>query len=98
MKLVGIGSNVGKERTKNNNVSHSQEGLIGIWDMKMKQTNQLKVESGLVKSRNLWITSMAVLNNTSAVSHKIAIASTSKEISESIKCSSIIILCFIDVD
>ena len=53
--------------------------MIGIWDMKMKMTNTLKVESGLVKSRNLWITSMAVLHN---LSHKIAIASTSKEISE----------------
>lgn len=56
-----------------------QEGMIGIWDMKMKMTNMLKVESGLVKSRNLWITSMAVLHN---LSHKVAIASTSKEISE----------------
>ena len=73
-----------KRDTENNDFSFSQEGLIGIWDMKMKQTNQLKVESGLVKSRNLWITSMAVLNNSSIVSHKIAIASTSKEISESI--------------
>ena len=53
--------------------------MIGIWDMKMKMTNTLKVESGLVKSRNLWITSMAVLHN---LSHKIAIASTSKEISK----------------
>lgn len=53
--------------------------MIGIWDMQMKMTNTLKAESGLVKSRNLWITSMAVLHN---LPHKIAIASTSKEISE----------------
>jgi len=58
-------------------ITISKEGMIGIWDMKMKMTNTLKVESGLVKSRNLWITSMAVLHN---LSHKIAIASTSKEI------------------
>ncbi|XP_043853024.1 WD repeat-containing protein 49 [Dromiciops gliroides] len=64
-------------KTSSRYLTASKEGLLGVWEENLKLQEKVPITSDAIKLKNLWVTSLVALENV----NKIAVASTSKEIS-----------------